>query len=80
MSPRPAAHAHISPCPRLIPIPIPIPGGDANEWGEFAHLPGKRFHDFHEIRREIEAETERKLGKTLHVSAEPIRLCIRSPR
>ena len=55
-------------------------GAEGNEWGEFAHCPGKRFYDFAEIRQEIEAETERKLGKTLHVSSEPIRLCIRSPR
>lgn len=24
------------------------------EWGEFLHLPGKRFYDFSEIRREIQ--------------------------
>jgi len=66
--------------PLLLQLLHNTEGGDANEWGEFAHLPGKRFHDFDEIRREIEAETERKLGKTLHVSPEPIRLCIRSPR
>ena len=35
----------------------PADGGE-DEWGEFLHLPGKRFTDFAEIRREIEAETE----------------------
>lgn len=42
---------------------------DANsdlEWGEFLHIPGKRFTDFAEIRREIEVripETELKKSK-----------------
>ena len=66
--------------PLLLQLLHNAEGGEASEWGEFAHLPGKRFTDFGEIRKEIEAETERKLGKTLHVSSEPIRLCIRSPR
>ncbi|KAL1521567.1 hypothetical protein AB1Y20_021226 [Prymnesium parvum] len=51
------------------------------EWGEFLHLPDKKFTDFGEIRQEIDAETERKLGKggSKRVSAEPIRLRIFSP-
>ena len=28
--------------------------GSDDEFGEFLHLPGKRFHDFSEIRREIQ--------------------------
>lgn len=28
--------------------------GQGDEWGEFLHLPGKRFYDFGEIKREIE--------------------------
>jgi GTPase SAR1 family protein len=32
------------------------------EWGEFLHLPNKRFYDFSEIRKEIEKETERLTG------------------
>lgn len=36
-------------CPRL-----PETAEGADEWGEFLHLPGKRFHDFSEIRREIQ--------------------------
>ena len=32
------------------------------EWGEFLHLPNKRFYDFGEIRKEIEKETERLTG------------------
>ena len=33
------------------------------EWGEFLHLPNKRFYDFADIRREIEKETERMTGQ-----------------
>ena len=56
------------------------PPGD--EWGEFLHAQGRKFTDFAEIRREIEAETDRKLGRggSKRVSGEPIRLCIYSPR
>jgi hypothetical protein len=32
------------------------------EWGEFLHLPGKKFYDFKEIREEIQKETERTTG------------------
>lgn len=28
--------------------------GQGDEWGEFLHLPGKRFFDFQEIKKEIE--------------------------
>lgn len=53
--------------------------GGPDEWGEFLHMPGKRFADFDEIRKEIEAETDRMLGSTKRVSADPIRLAIYSP-
>lgn len=33
----------------------PIP--PKQEYGEFLHMPGKRMHDFNEIRKEIENET-----------------------
>ena len=52
---------------------------DASEWGEFLHAPNRRFTDFDEIRKEIEAETNRKLGSTKKVSSDPIRLAIFSP-
>ena len=51
----------------------------AVEWGEFLHAPGRRFTSFEAIRAEIEDETERKLGKSKSVSADPIRLAIFSP-
>ena len=31
-------------------------GGEAEEWGEFLHLPGKRFYDFSLIRKEIQVK------------------------
>ncbi|KAF5731901.1 Dynamin-related protein 3A isoform 1 [Tripterygium wilfordii] len=54
-------------------------GGADEEWGEFLHLPGKRFYDFSEIRREIQAETDREVGGNKGVSDKQIRLKIFSP-
>jgi len=50
-----------------------------NEWGEFLHLPGKKIYDFSEIRKEIERETELKVGKNAGISDQPINLRIFSP-
>ncbi|QEU62589.1 Dnm1 [Kluyveromyces lactis] len=50
-----------------------------NEWGEFLHIPGRRFYDFSEIRREIENETARIAGKEKGISRIPINLKIYSP-
>ena len=33
------------------------PDGSEEEYGEFLHLPGKRFYDFSDIRREIQASS-----------------------
>ncbi|KAK8965827.1 Dynamin-related protein 3A [Platanthera guangdongensis] len=55
------------------------PAGEMLEWGEFLHIPGKRFHDFSEIRREIQAETDREAGGNKGVSDKQIRLKIFSP-
>lgn len=49
------------------------------EYGEFLHLPGKKFYDFSEIRREIRAETDREAGGNKGVSDKQIRLKIFSP-
>ncbi|XP_010518214.1 PREDICTED: dynamin-related protein 3B isoform X2 [Camelina sativa] len=55
-------------------------GGSDEEWGEFLHHnPAKRIYDFSEIRREIEAETNRISGGNKGVSDNPIRLKISSP-
>ncbi|KAL0454343.1 UNVERIFIED_CONTAM: Dynamin-related protein 3A [Sesamum latifolium] len=53
--------------------------GTDEEWGEFLHLPGKRFLDFNEIRKEIQAETDREAGGNKGVSDKQIRLKIFSP-
>ncbi|GAB2268019.1 Dynamin- protein 3A [Dionaea muscipula] len=55
------------------------PDGSEEEYGEFLHLPGKRFYDFREIRREIQAETDREAGANKGVSDKQIRLKIFSP-
>lgn len=55
------------------------PDGADEEWGEFLHLPGKRFYNFNEIRKEIEAETVREAGLNKGVSDKQIRLKIFSP-
>ncbi|KAK4476934.1 hypothetical protein RD792_016103 [Penstemon davidsonii] len=55
------------------------PDGTDEEWGEFLHLPGKKFFDFNEIRREIQAETEREAGGNKGVTDKQIRLKIFSP-
>ncbi|XP_020590612.1 dynamin-related protein 3A-like isoform X2 [Phalaenopsis equestris] len=55
------------------------PAGEMEEWGEFLHIPGKRFYDFSEIRREIQAETDREAGGNKGVSDKQIRLKIFSP-
>ncbi|KAL3515468.1 hypothetical protein ACH5RR_022370 [Cinchona calisaya] len=55
------------------------PDGADEEWGEFLHLPGNRFYNFSEIRKEIEAETMREAGFNKGVSDKQIRLKIFSP-
>ncbi|XP_047315162.1 dynamin-related protein 3A-like [Impatiens glandulifera] len=54
-------------------------GTEGEEYGEFLHLPGKRLFDFNEIRREIQAETDREAGGNKGVSDKQIRLKIFSP-
>ncbi|KAJ6691067.1 DYNAMIN 3A-LIKE PROTEIN [Salix koriyanagi] len=54
-------------------------GTGEEEWGEFLHLPGKRFYDFSEIRSEIQAETAKEAGGNKGVSDKQIRLKIFSP-
>ena len=51
-----------------------------DEWGEFLHIPGRRFYDFKEIRQEIENETARIAGKNKGISRIPINLKVFSPR
>ncbi len=51
----------------------------SDEWGEFLHIPGKKFTDFNEIREEIVRDTDLKCGKNTGVSDLPINLRIYSP-
>lgn len=50
------------------------------EWGEFLHLPGRKFYDFSAIRQEIVKETERLTGNNKGIHPTPIHLKIFSPR
>lgn len=52
---------------------------NVDEWGEFLHIPGQKFHDFNRIRDEIEKETEAKTGRNAGISPAPINLRIYSP-
>ncbi len=52
---------------------------NADEWGEFLHLPGQKFHDFSKIRDDIVRETDAKTGKNAGISPVPINLRIFSP-
>ncbi|XP_059197106.1 dynamin 3a isoform X2 [Centropristis striata] len=49
------------------------------EYGEFFHCKGKKFTDFEEICKEIEAETRRVTGSNKGISPVPINLRIHSP-
>lgn len=49
------------------------------EFGEFLHCRGKKFADFDEIRKEIEAETDRITGSNKGISPVPINLRVYSP-
>lgn len=52
---------------------------EQQEWGEFLHVPGRKFYDFAEIRREIENETARIAGNNKGINRQPINLKIFSP-
>ena len=52
---------------------------NADEWGEFLHIPGQKFFDFGKIRDEIVRETESKTGRNAGISPAPINLRIYSP-
>ncbi|XP_015608638.1 dynamin isoform X2 [Cephus cinctus] len=49
------------------------------EFAEFLHCKGKKFVDFDEVRREIEAETDRVTGSNKGISNIPINLRVYSP-
>ena len=55
---------------------VNVPNG---EWAEFLHAKGKRFTDFSDVRKEIEAETDRMTGSNRGISPIPINLRVFSP-
>lgn len=54
--------------------------GGVEEWGEFLHVPGKRFYDFSEIRREIQVvwllNYSGQFFDWLHLFSGPVGSCI----
>eukprot|EP00529_Nitzschia_sp_RCC80_P013744 CAMPEP_0113520112 /NCGR_PEP_ID=MMETSP0014_2-20120614/43897_1 /TAXON_ID=2857 /ORGANISM="Nitzschia sp." /LENGTH=743 /DNA_ID=CAMNT_0000417911 /DNA_START=82 /DNA_END=2313 /DNA_ORIENTATION=+ /assembly_acc=CAM_ASM_000159 len=56
------------------------PGDSKEEWGEFLHMPGRKFHSFQQIRQEIVRETDRLTGGNRGISNKAISLKIFSPR
>lgn len=57
--------------------PASVAGQD--EWAEFNHMPGRKFYDFQEVKREIESETARIAGSNKGINRQPINLKIYSP-
>lgn len=56
--------------------PASVAGQD--EWAEFNHIPGRRWYDFAEVKREIENETSRIAGSNKGINRQPINLKIYS--
>ncbi|KAK9494768.1 Dynamin central region-domain-containing protein [Lipomyces doorenjongii] len=54
-------------------------GRRPEEWAEFLHVPGRKFYDFSEVRREIENDTVRIAGNNKGINKQPINLKIFSP-
>lgn len=50
-----------------------------SEYAEFLHCKGNTFTDFDEVRKEIEAETDRVTGTNKGISTIPINLKVYSP-
>ena len=50
------------------------------EYAEFLHLKNKHFTNFDDVRKEIDAETDRVTGKNKGISNIPINLRIYSPQ
>lgn len=66
---------------QLVTLQEPLEGNPPpGEYGEFLHVPNKQFFDFSEIRKEIEAETQRIAGSNKGISRMPIHLKIYSTK
>ena len=61
------------------PLVIQMHHNASHEWAEFLHTGTKKFQNFSNVRKEIQEETERELGKNKAVSNKPIHLIIYSP-
>lgn len=53
--------------------------GQATEWAEFHHQPGRKYDDFAMVKQEIENETARIAGNNKGINRQPINLKIFSP-
>ena len=82
-SPSPYLRHPLSSAPPLRPRSTRTPASTSpvshEEWGEFLHVPGQRYYDFSQIRREIEIETSRIAGNNKGINRLPINLKIYSP-
>ena len=58
----------------------PANGNRSDEWGEFLHIPGKRFFDFDEVRDAIAKRTDELAGANKGVVDSPIHLKVNAPR
>ncbi|CAM6098643.1 unnamed protein product [Calypogeia fissa] len=52
---------------------------DGRDYAEFLHMQGRKFTDFHMVRKEIADETDRITGRSKMISPVPIHLSIYSP-
>ena len=60
---------------------VTLPHSSTEEdYGEFLHVPNKRFYDFIDIREEIEQDTARIAGSNKGISRQPIHLKIYSKK
>ncbi|KAI7849538.1 dynamin-A [Circinella umbellata] len=62
---------------QLVTLPS---SSNEEDYGEFLHVPNKRFYDFTEVRQEIEQDTARIAGSNKGISRQPIHLKIYSKK
>lgn len=62
------------------PLIIDLIFNSSDNWVEFLHCNGKKFFSFKEVRKEIEDETNRSVGRNRGFSKVPINLKVYSQR
>ncbi|KAI9484415.1 putative dynamin-like GTPase Dnm1 [Zychaea mexicana] len=62
---------------QLVTLPA---AATSEDYGEFLHVPSKRFYDFQQVREEIEQDTARIAGNNKGISRQPIHLKIYSKK